>query len=61
MRQERPMVSDQLLLHNGRRLDCEVSALSGGMTLVRFTTRVERLVAPARQLITAIEPRALNG
>lgn len=35
MRRDSHIVSDGLIMTNGRRLDCAVQAITGGMTLVR--------------------------
>lgn len=52
MRRDSHIVSDGLIMTNGRRLDCAVQAITGGMTLVRFTPAMARLESspqPPRQ------------
>jgi hypothetical protein len=52
MRHDSPIVLDQLILTNGRLLDCAVQAIPDGLTLVRFATATGRLESspqPPRQ------------
>ncbi|MBU2358148.1 MAG: PAS-domain containing protein [Alphaproteobacteria bacterium] len=61
LRQDRPIVRDQLVLHSGRRMDCEITAISGGMTMIRFSASTERLRAPQRPRLTSSEDRLATG
>ncbi|WP_143058007.1 PAS-domain containing protein [Loktanella fryxellensis] len=51
LRHDRPVLTDRLILTTGRRIDCEVSAIGGGMTLVRFTLPVDRMTDTARPVV----------
>ena len=51
LRRDRKTISDQLNLANGRWLTCEVQAIPGGMTMVRFSARPDM----------SDRPRALDG
>ena len=60
LRHDRRMISDRLTLTNGLWLDCQVQAIPGGMTLVRFCPSSQQLDGPLTYPKSA-ERRAANG
>ena len=60
LRQDRRLISAPLVLTNGRRMDCEVQAIPGGMTMVRFRTIADRIDGP-RPYTQVSERRAASG
>ena len=60
LRQDRRLISAPLALTNGRALECEVQAIPGGMTMIRFRTISDRLDGP-RPLATSSERRTASG
>ncbi|MFZ3580674.1 PAS-domain containing protein [Loktanella sp. DJP18] len=60
LRHDRRMISDRLVLTNGRCVDCEVQAIPGGLTLVRFTPATDRADI-GRPLPTQTQPRTATG
>ena len=61
LRHDRAMVRDQLVLHTGRRMNCEIMAISGGMTMIRFTVSTERLTAPRSARLKTSGERLATG
>ena len=60
VRQDRRLISAPLTLTNGRAMDCEVQAIPGGMTMVRFRTIADRIDGP-RPYVKPSERRTATG
>lgn len=60
LRQDRKYISDRLTLTNGRWMECEVQAIPGGMTMVRFSKATDLIEGP-RPYTNNPERRAAAG
>ena len=61
LRRDQPVIADHVVMTNGRSLSCEVRAIAGGMTMVRFSQATDRIEAPLRSPLPLRDSRTAAG